>query len=269
MKPWKLDEVKYSYVRQIPYKIAMLPIGATEPHNLHMPYGTDTLTTTILGDLICEKAHSMGAKVALLPAIPYGVNTNQLSYPMVISLNPSTLDVVIRDIIVSLETQGVRKLVLLNGHGGNDFKHTLREFYGKTQVHLSLINWYQVAADYYDELFTDAGDHAGEMETSIGMYLFPELVDVSLADKGQVKTPRLYGIQEGWVNITRPWHILTTNTGVGNPHPATKEKGEKLVQIIVERVSRYLKELSETPIDDSFPYKTEDPPANPHIDEEE
>lgn len=257
MKPWKLDETRYSYVKENPYEVAVLPIGATEPHNLHMPYGTDTITTTMLGDLFCEQAHKMGANVCLLPCLPFGVDTNLLGYPMTISLNPSTLDVIIRDVIVSLELHKIRKVVLLNGHGGNSLKHTLREFYGKTQVHLSLINWYEVCKDHYAELFEDAGDHAGEMETSIGLHLFPHLMDPSAADDGSVKPPRLYGMKEGWVQVTRPWHIVTTNSGVGNPHPGTAEKGKKLVDLLVERVSRYLKELSEAEIDNHFPFKSE------------
>ncbi|HIE95422.1 MAG TPA: creatininase family protein, partial [Fuerstia sp.] len=58
----------------------------------------------------------------------------------------------------------------------------------------------------------------------------------------------------GWVSITRAWHLLTTNTGSGNPHPATAEKGERLMQVIVDRLSAFLVELAESPIDERFPF---------------
>jgi creatinine amidohydrolase len=220
-----------------------------------MPYGTDIIETRMLGDLICQKARELGARVALLPCIPFGVDSNLMGFPMTISLNPSTLDVIIRDVIVSLETHNIKKVVILNGHGGNSLKHTLREFYGKTSVHISLVNWYEVGKDQYDELFEDVGDHAGEMETSLGLYLFPELIDLSQADDGAVRPPKLYGMKEGWVQITRPFHTVTSNCGVGNPHPGSAEKGKRLVEIIVERVAKYLKELSDAEMDENFPFE--------------
>ena len=144
MRPWKLSEVKYSYVKENPYQVAILPLGATEPHNLHLPYGTDVFQVEMICDRICEKAHAQGAKVALLPALPFGVESNLMEFPMPISLNPSTLDLVIQDILESLETSGIRKVIIMNGHGGNSLKHTLREIYGKTSVFTCLVNWYDV-----------------------------------------------------------------------------------------------------------------------------
>lgn len=254
MKPWKLAEVKYSYVKENPYEVAVLPLGATEPHNLHLPYGTDNYQVDRLGDLICERAHQQGARVALLPTIPFGVDSNLMKFPMPISLSPSTLDMIISDVVDSLEEHGVRKLVLLNGHGGNSLKHLLREIYGKTSVFICLVNWYDVAKEIQKQVFDEPGDHAGEMETSLMLYYSPNLVDMSLADDGQVKKSKLEAINQGWVQVTRPFHIVTTNSGVGNPHTATAEKGQQITDAIVERVSQFIKELSDLRMDGKFPY---------------
>ena len=254
MKPWKLLEVKYSYDRENPYDVAVLPIGATEPHNLHLPYGNDALTTERIGDLICERAHSLGAKVALLPCIPFGVDSNLMGFPMTISLNPSTLDTIVCDVTESVEAHDIRKLVILNGHGGNGLKNILRELYGKTSVFLSLVDWYKVASDICSETIVHPGDHADEMETSVSLHLFPELTDLSLADDGQIRSSRFEAIDRGWAQITRPWDILTTNAGVGNPHEATAEKGKRIVETVVERIGTYIKELSESEMDEQFPY---------------
>ena len=70
LRPWKLAEINYGYVKDHPYEVAVLPLGATEPHNLHLPYGTDVFEADIVGEKICEEAHRRGAKVALLPTIP-------------------------------------------------------------------------------------------------------------------------------------------------------------------------------------------------------
>lgn len=259
MRPWILSEVNYGYLKDHPYEVAVLPCGATEPHNLHLPYGTDMYEGTIVGEKICEAAHHQGAKVVLLPTIPYGTETNQMAFPLAMNLNPSTLFQVITDLVKSLEHHGVKKFVLLNSHGGNDFKALVRELYGKTSVHVFLCSWYQAISDQQAKIFDHKEDHAGELETSFGLAYFPELVarnaDGSLnADDGAVATSRFKAVQEGYVSITRPWHLLTTNSGSGYPHAATAEKGQRMMDCVVERLAPFLVELSNSKLDEKFPF---------------
>lgn len=259
MRHWKLAETNYGYVKDHPFEVAVLPFGATEPHNLHMPYGSDTLEGDAIGERICEEAHRRGARAVLLPTIPYGTETNQMAFPLAMNVNPSTLLAVVTDLVDSLVRHGIRKIVLLNGHGGNDLKPILRELYGRTPAHLFLCNWYQVLSDVEHEIFDDPGDHAGEMETSLALAFFPETVakreDGSLAaDEGAMAQTRFEAVNRGWVSITRPWHLLTTNAGAGNPHPATAEKGHRMMELLVERLSTFLVELSESELDERFPY---------------
>jgi len=254
-RPWMLAELNYGRVKeQAPFEVAVLPMGATEPHNLHMPYGTDTFQVDLVADRACARATEAGARVVLLPSLPYGTETNQMRFPLAMNLNPSTVARVIGDLVASLETHGVRKCVLLNGHGGNDLKWVLRELHTTTKVHLFLCNWYKMAADRHGEIFEDAGDHAGELETSMGLAHFPELVDLPRADPGSMARTRFEAVNRGWVEITRPWHLLTTNTGAGDPRPATAAKGEALTAIVVERLAAFLKDLSASTLDDEFPY---------------
>ena len=259
MRPWKLLEANYAYIKEHPYEVAVLPCGATEPHNLHLPYGTDVFEGEKVGEEICAAAHARGAKVVLLPTIPYGTETNQMAFPLAMNLNPSTLGAVIRDLVDSLARHGVKKLVLLNSHGGNDLKPILRELYGATSVQIFLCNWYLVIADVYERIFTNRDDHAGEMETSFGLAYFPHLVaknaDGTLAaDDGNVAISRFDAVNRGWVSITRPWHLLTTNSGSGNPHQASAEKAREMMKVLVERLSTFLVELSASPVDERFPF---------------
>src|SRR5438093_1115979 len=76
MNEWVLAEQTHAFVRAQKWQVAVLPFGATEPHNLHMPYGTDTLQVDRIGGRACEYAYQAGARVVLLPAVPFGVNTN-------------------------------------------------------------------------------------------------------------------------------------------------------------------------------------------------
>jgi creatinine amidohydrolase len=255
MRPWRLDELNYGYVKNsAPFAVALLPFGATEPHNLHLPYGTDTFEVDVIADRACAIAHREGARVLQLPVLPYGTETNQMSFPLAMNLNPSTLAGVIKDLVASLACHGILRCVLLNGHGGNDLKWVVRELYGATPVHLFLCNWYKVASDLYATIFQERDDHAGEMETSMGLAHFGGLVELASADPGSVKPTRFEAINRGWVEITRPWHLLTSNSGAGDPRAATALKGETLTNLVAERLGRFLKELAASPLDDHFPF---------------
>ena len=255
IRPWILSEVNYGQVKgHPPIDVAVLPLGATEPHNLHLPYGTDTYQVESIAESSCERAYNLGARVLMLPPLPYGTETNQMRFPLAMNLNPSTVARVITDLVASLATHGVRKCLLLNGHGGNDLKWVLRELHATTPVHLFLCNWYKLVADQYGAIFEDAGDHAGELETSLIQAIRPDLVAFDQADPGTIAATRFSAVNKGWVEITRPWHLLTTNSGAGDPRPATPEKGREIAEIAVERIANFLVELAKSPVDDMFPY---------------
>jgi creatinine amidohydrolase len=256
---WNLLETNYAFTKNHRYQVAVLPFGATEPHNLHLPYGTDVYEATLIGERVCEEAHRRGASVVLLPTIPYGTETNLRAFPLAMNLNPSTLFAVVKDLVASLEASGVLKLLLLNSHGGNDLKPMLRELYGQTRVQIFLCNWYQMVADEYGKIFERRDDHAGEMETSFMLAFRPDLVarkvdGTLVADEGSTSRSRFDAVNQGWVSITRPWHLLTTNAGSGNPHSATPEKGQRLMELIVDRLSGFLVDLSGSSIDERFPF---------------
>jgi creatinine amidohydrolase len=256
MHPSILAGQNHAFVRSEPWQVAVLPFGATEPHNLHMPYGTDTLQVEELGRRACARAFDAGARVTLLPVLPFGVNTNHLQIPgaLALSVTPVTLLHVLGDLVESLERQGVRKLVLLNGHGGNELKPLIRQLHHRTGVFLCQCDWYRMAADLVRDIFEKPGEHADEVETSLGLAYFPELVHLELADDGAAKPSRFAAINRGWVNITRPWHLVSANTGLGDPRAATADKGRRLMEALTERLAGFLTELAAATIDATFPF---------------
>jgi creatinine amidohydrolase len=251
-----LAEQTHAFVRSQKWQAAVLPFGATEPHNLHMPYGTDNYQVALLAERACERAYQAGARVALLPTLPFGVNTNHLSVPggLACSVTPTTLLAFLTDLVDSLDRQGVRKLVLLNGHGGNELKPLTRELHHRTKVFLCVCDWYRMAADLYPKIFDQPGEHADEVETSLGLAFFPELLRPELADNGAARPSRFDAINKGWVSITRPWHLVSANTGLGDPAKATAEKGQRLMDALVERLGDFLVQLGAAPMDEMFPY---------------
>ena len=263
-RPWILAESHFGAVKEADIRVAVVPLGATEPHNLHLPYGTDLFEATIIGEQVCEEAFRRGAKVTLLPTIPFGVQTNMRELPLAINVNPATLDFLVTDIVASLRRSGVEKILLLNSHGGNDFKPLLRTLAG-SNVQIFLCDWFNMVNDIYDTIFVHPEDHAGEMETSFALKYFSHLVkrndDGTLqADDGVTRKSRFRAVNEGWVQITRRWDLLTTNCGSGNPHQASADKGKQIMQVIVDRLAEFLTELSESSLDSEFPFE----PAEEH-----
>ena len=88
----------------------------------------------------------------------------------------------------------------------------------------------------------------------MGLAFFADLLHPELADDGAAKPSRLQAINRGWISITRPWHLVSANTGLGDPRAATADKGRRLMDILVERLGDFLVELAAAPMDETFPY---------------
>ena len=242
-RPWILAEQPLPAVRAAAFEIAVLPWGATEPHNHHLPYGTDTIQCDSLAAESARRAWARGTKVAVLPTVPFGVNTTQLDLPLTLNMNPTTQFALLRDLVQALEGQGIRKLVLFNGHGGNDFRWMIRELQPATRVFLCTLNWWQVVDPMPH--FTDLGDHAGELETSVMQVVAPSLVrPLAEAGDGRARAWRVTAFREGWAWAPRRWTQVTRDTGIGDPRAATVAKGEAFREAVCEKIAGFLVELA-------------------------
>ena len=242
-RPFVLGETTWADVKATRFELAVLPWGATEAHNTHLPYATDNLETEAVAAAAAEHAWNRGARVLVLPCVPFGVNTGQREVPFCLNMMPSTQTAVIRDVLASLERHGIRKLVILNGHGGNDFKQIIRELQPSTAILLVQVNWWQVVPA--SRFFEEPGDHAGELETSAMQHLRPDLVrPLASAGPGKARRHRISAFREGWAWMPRPWTQVTDDTGVGNPAKATAEKGAKYFAAVTVAVGAFLVDLA-------------------------
>jgi creatinine amidohydrolase len=234
----------WKYLKSSNYEIAILPWGATEPHNYHLPYSTDIIEATSIANESARKAWEQGAKVIVLPTIPYGVNTGHLDLKLTININPTTQLAILNDILTSLSKQNIRKFLIINSHGGNEFKPLLRELGLKfPDMFLATCNWFQALNknDYFD----NDGDHADEMETSLILYLAPELVlPLNEAGLGKEKKIEIKAFTEKWAWTERKWSKISDDTGVGNPMKATKEKGQKFFEAVTDKIANLIIEIS-------------------------
>ncbi len=243
-----LEETNWATVKEQKFDIAILPWGATEAHNYHLPYGTDNYQVEHVAMASAKKAWEQGCNMIVLPTIHYGVNTGQLDIPFCMNLNPSTQLAILRDLCEVLKRHQVTKLIILNGHGGNNFVPMIRELAMLfPELLVVAINWYQSAIK--EDIFEKKGDHADEMETSVMMHLHPQLtLPLQMAGSGQAKSFSPKGFREGWAWTQRPWSKITQDTGVGDPSLSTPEKGEKFIDRCSDNIAEFCREINKKSI---------------------
>jgi creatinine amidohydrolase len=250
-RPIVLAQAPWKAVANTSYQVAVLPWGATEAHNYHLPYGTDTIQCDHIAAESARIAWEAGARVVALPTVPFGVQTGQLDIPLCLNLNPSTQAAILADLARCLSGQGIPKLVVLNGHGGNDFRQMIRELQPTVDVFLCAVNWYRVLDQR--EFFERLDDHGGEMETSLMQHLAPELVlPLSEAGEGNERKPRIPAFREGWAWAPRRWTRVSADTGIGDPSRATAEKGARYFAALTERIGSFLTDLALANVEDFY-----------------
>ena len=252
MRPYLLAESTWKQVREQEVDLVVLPWGATEAHNLHLPYATDVMQSDHLAAEAARLAHEKGAKVMVLPTIPFGVNTGQTDIYLDINLNPSTMTAIVGDVLDTLDRQGIRKFLIFNSHGGNDFKPVLRELgLQYPDMFLAFTNWFS-AVDK-SKYFDNEGDHADEMETSLMLHIRPDLVrPLSEAGPGTEHKIKIKSIREGRAWTERKWSEVTEDTGIGDPRQATVEKGEAYFKEVTRRMADLFVEIANADLNDLY-----------------
>ena len=242
---YDLMQANYRQLLDIGPNVAILPWGATEAHNYHLPHGTDVIQAHRIALESANKALKLDARPVVLPPIPFGNNAQQLDQVATIHISTDTAKSILSDVAMSLVEQEIDRLIVLNAHGGNEFKPLVRDVQLEQALLIVVVNFWQVARDRASEIFDEPGDHAGELETSLLLHLCPELVVMDQAGPGE-KIPfainEISEIQGAWT--PRPWSTVHPDTGAGNPAKSTAEKGAAYFDIVTEEVARLIAALS-------------------------
>ncbi|MDM9630613.1 creatininase family protein [Robiginitalea aurantiaca] len=252
IRPYVLAETNWKHLKEATIDLAILPWGATEAHNYHLPYATDVIEGTAIAEEAGRIAWEGGGQIIVLPTIPFGVNSGQADILLDMNLNPSTQFAILKDLLTVLQRQGIRKFMILNSHGGNNWKSILREL-GLLfpDMFLGVCEWWTAVAA--EDFFEHPGDHAGEMETSLILYLAPHLVlPKSEWGKGSEKKIQIKAFREGWAWSERPWSKISEDTGVGNPSEAGREKGEVFFHAICEKIGNLFLEIATANTDELY-----------------
>ncbi len=251
-RPYLLAETHWKAVKMTDYEAAVLPWGATEAHNYHLPYATDNYEADALATEAARLAWEAGRKVLVLPTIPFGVNTGQADIRLCMNLYPSTQMAILRDLAEVVARSGIKKLLIFNSHGGNDFKQMVREVGAQfPELWISTCFWFKALDG--STYFANPGDHADETETSLLLHLHPELVlPLGEAGKGHAKKTNISAMREGWAWAERKWSQVTEDTGIGNPQEATAEKGARFYTDLTQKLGQFFIELADADVNQLY-----------------
>jgi len=210
-------------------EIAVLPVGALEQHSTFMPVGTDFLMTAHIARRVADELDAY-----LLPAIPFGNSQEHQDFFGTIWLRPSTLARVVKDVCQALKHHGIRKVLIINGHGGNwILKPTVREInLGDPEMTVILSGAGTLAATLKGSKIEL---HSGEIETSRMMEVFPHLVKAEQRRDFQPDVDREYLDYVGLraVSPTGVW---------GTPSRANRKKGKKAIDDMVRYLVDYARD---------------------------
>ncbi|MEF9949909.1 MAG: creatininase family protein [Mucinivorans sp.] len=222
------------------FKMAILPWGALEPHNKHLPYYTDCLLSQAIA---CDAVRQSGCAVGVLPPVWLGQqNPSQTDYAFCVHTTIETQKAIVGDVVRSLWRQGINKLLIINGHGGNSFKGVVRDMAFEYPDFLILAtDWYSIVPS--DDYFENNGEHADELETSVMMHYHPDLVDLDKAGKGTELRFALESLRNKTAWLPRRWKSVTVDTGIGDPSLATAAKGERYARAVCAKLATLIKEL--------------------------
>lgn len=243
-RPYVLHESNYQQLLDYRPNVAVLPWGATEAHNYHLPHGTDVVQASEFAIAAATIAYADGSKPIVLPAIPFGNNAQQLDQVATIHCSTATAQAILRDVAQSLTKQNVDRLVIVNGHGGNEFKPLVRDLQLEFDLLVVVVNFWHVAESVAADVFEAGGDHANEMETSLLLHLRPEWVVLEQAGPGSQNPFRLQALKKIGAWTPRPWSRVHPDTGSGDPTAATPQKGERYFQAVSQGLAELLIELS-------------------------
>ena len=224
--------------------VAILPVGSNEQHGPQNPLGTDHLIAKAIAEETAKRAG-----VLCLQLIPFGVGSHHKQFWGTIFISPKAFKGYVKEVCLSLNYYGIRKIVIVNGHDGNlcalmEIARELRE----KEVFVSIFQWWSAANKLLPDLFKpEERRHAAAEETSVNLALHPQIVDMN---KAVDEEPRKHTVQtEG---ITLPLDTLGyTNSGVfGKSTTASLEKGKEVFVAVVNELVKHVNLLKRAKIED-------------------
>jgi len=253
-KPYLYPHLNWPEIRDVNKDdvVVLQPIGAVEDHGHHLPLETDNILIT---EICLATARKAPDDVLLMPLIPYGYVEHHMDFPGPISIETEILIGFLSNAARSLIRHGFRKVLYVNGHGSNRpfMDIAARKAMTDTEAIVGSVTPYALAKAEISQICeSEYISHAGEMETSLILYLDETLVDTTKL----VKDINFPVTKYHWRDFLKPpplgfmdqWSRISKTGVIGDATVATKEKGEKIFTIVVEKMVELVKEFKEREI---------------------
>lgn len=233
---------------------AILPCGSIEQHGPHLPVDIDYFDVVYLSRKVAEATSD--PRPFVLPAIPFGVSYHHDEFKGTVSVTNNALSRFVYDLGCSLARNGIRKLIILNGHGDNapTLQYAAQMINRDTHIFVCVETGETSDVDLNNMIETPSDVHGGEIETSTTLALRPELVRMEKA----VEETMSFGSRYLDFTSSRgvPWYVRTkrlSDTGImGNPKKAAAEKGEKMWEIMIGHLVKFVEEVKESDLEDLY-----------------
>ncbi len=235
--------------------VLLLPTGAIEQHGPHLPVDTDIHDSS---ELSLRAATVAGGGVVVLPPVPWGMSPHHMGYPGTISLQLGTYAALIRDICAAVSRHGFRRVLIVNGHGGNVaiLGATALQMSEELGLFVGVASYWHLIVPQLREIGTSelgGMGHACEMETSLQLHLRPELVTMADARKDMPRPLTSFsGIDFrdlGPVGIALDFRRDSNEGVMGDPTVASSEKGEAIAEAVLGELGRAIHAFRDAPLD--------------------
>jgi creatinine amidohydrolase len=233
---------------------AILPCGAIEQHGPHLPLDLDYFDAVYLAGKVAENCSD--PKPFVLPPVPYGVSYHHSDFKGTICVSNNALAGIIYDIGMSLAHNGIRKLVILNGHGDNapTLNYAAKMINRDAKIFVCVETGETSDIDIYRLTATKNDIHAGEIETSTALAVRPHLVDMEKA------VDHTLDLDNEFLDFTSDrgvsWFVHTkrlSSSGVlGNPTLGSAEKGERIWKVMIAKMTEFVETIKNTPSDELY-----------------
>ncbi len=238
-----LDEATWTDADAADADLAVLPVGSTEQHGPHAPLGTDFLTAEAVAERGADRYEvDTDESVVVAPSIPVGVAEEHRQFTGTLWVSEDTFRNYVRETVESLQSHGWRRVVVVNGHGGN--VDALRELCARVTRHT---DGYAVPFTWFDAVDPDevTMGHGGPLETSALAYLHPELVREDRLDEAAKGGADGWGEWEQGVNLAYDSAAFSENGTVGDPREGDADLGERLVDDAATALAALLERVAD------------------------
>ncbi|HQU73179.1 MAG TPA: creatininase family protein [Calditrichia bacterium] len=234
--------------------VALLPVGAIEQHGPHLPLDTDAFDAAYLCEMVARQCPA--PRPLVLPLIPYGVSYHHDEFPGTLSISNDTLANLVYDVGMSAARNGIKKLLIINGHGGNGptLNYAAQMINRDARIFVGVDSGETSDVDIDALAETENDVHAGEVETSTTLAIRPELVKMDLAEAAVPSFDSHYlnfSSQRGvsWYAYT---HRISHNGVMGDPTKASAAKGQRMWELMIEHLVTLVEDLKNLPLNEIY-----------------